>query len=145
MLPASFIWQESLPLTANGKIDRVALSSVALPTGTTDHQQSLPRNVTERAVAVLVAELLEVESVGIDEDFFLVLGGHSLLGAQLLARLSDLFGVELSLRVLFDSPTVAGVAGEVEQALVADISSLSDAEAERQLSELADDDLRLSD
>ena len=145
MLPALFIWQESLPLTANGKIDRAALSLVPLPVGTTDLQPSLPRNVTERAVAGLVAELLEVESVGIDEDFFLVLGGHSLLGAQLLARLSDLFGVELSLRVLFDSPTVAGVTDEVEQALMAAISSLSDAEAERQLSELAEDDLRISD
>ena len=145
MLPASFIWLESLPLTANGKIDRAALSSVALPVGTTDHQPPLKRSVTECAIAVLVAELLEVESVGIDEDFFLVLGGHSLLGAQLIARLSDLFGVELSLRVLFDSPTVAGVAGEVERALVADISSLSDEEAEQQLSELVDDDQRMSD
>jgi acyl carrier protein len=140
MLPASFIWQESLPFTANGKIDRAALSSVPLPVGSTDNQPSLPHNVTERAIAVLVAELLEVESVGIDEDFFLNLGGHSLLGAQLIARLSDLFGVELSLRVLFDNPTAAGLAGEVERALVADISSLSDEEAERQLSELVDDD-----
>jgi amino acid adenylation domain-containing protein len=140
MLPASFIWQECLPFTANGKIDRAALSSVPLPVGSTDNQPSLPHNVTERAVAVLVAELLEAESVGIDEDFFLNLGGHSLLGAQLIARLSDLFGVELSLRVLFDNPTVAGLAGEVERALVADISSLSDEEAEQQLSELVDDD-----
>jgi acyl carrier protein len=140
MLPASFIWQESLPFTANGKIDRAALSSVPLPVGSTDNQPSLPYNVTERAVAVLVAELLEVESVGIHEDFFLNLGGHSLLGAQLIARLSDLFGVELSLRGLFDNPTAAGLAGEVERALVADISSLSDEEAEQQLSELVDDD-----
>ena len=139
MLPASFIWQESLPFTTNGKIDRAALSSVPLPVGTTN-QPSPKRNVTERVIAVLVAELLEVESVGIDDDFFLILGGHSLLGAQLIARLSDLFGVELSLHVLFDNPTAAGLAGEVERALVADISSLSDEEAERQLSELVDDD-----
>jgi amino acid adenylation domain-containing protein len=145
ILPASFIWQERLPLTVNGKIDRAALSSIPLPVGATDHQLSLPRTMTERAVAALVAELLEVEAVGIDEDFFLILGGHSLLGAQLLAHLSDLFGVELSLRVLFDNPTVAGLSGEVERALEADISSLSDAEAERQLSELVDDDQRMSD
>jgi acyl carrier protein len=145
ILPASFIWQEKLPLTVNGKIDRAALSSIPLPVGATDHQPSLPRTMTERAVAALVAELLEVEAVGIDEDFFLILGGHSLLGAQLLAHLSDLFGVELSLRVLFDNPTVAGLSGEVERALEADISSLSDAEAERQLSELVDDDQRMSD
>ncbi len=90
-------------------------------------------------VAALVAELLGLEAVGIDEDFFL-LGGHSLLGAQLHARLSDFFGVELSLQALFDNPTVAGLADEVERALVADISSLTDAEAERLLSELVVDD-----
>jgi amino acid adenylation domain-containing protein len=140
MLPTSFIWHEGLPLTANGKIDRAALSSVPPPIGTTDHHPSSPRNVTERAVAVLVAELLEVDAVGSDEDFFLLLGGHSFLGAQLVARLSDVFGVELSLRVMFDNPTVAGLAGEVERALVADISSLSDAEAVQLLSELVDDD-----
>lgn len=145
MVPASFIWQEKLPLTVNGKIDRAALSSLAPPPDADDHRPSLPRNVTERAVAALVAELLEVEAVGIDEDFFLILGGHSLLGAQLLAHLSDLFGVELSLRVLFDNPTVAGVASEVERALEADIASLSDAEAERQLGELVDDDQHMSD
>jgi amino acid adenylation domain-containing protein len=140
MLPASFIWQESLPYTANGKIDRAALHLIPLAVDTTDTQPSANGSTTEHAIAILVAELLEVESVGIDEDFFLVLGGHSLLGTQLIARLSDLFGVELSLRVLFDNPTAAGLAGEVERALAADISSLSDAEAERQLSELVDDD-----
>jgi acyl carrier protein len=140
MLPASFIWQESLPYTSNGKIDRAALSLVPLPVDTTDTQPSAKGSPTEHAIAILAAELLEVESVGIDEDFFLVLGGHSLLGTQLIARLSDRFGVELSLHVLFDNPTAAGLAGEVERALVADISSLSDAEAERQLSELFEDD-----
>ena len=136
MLPTSFIWHESLPLTANGKIDRLALSSLPPPVGANDHPLSPPNNATERAVADMVAELLEVEAVGIDEDFFLLLGGHSLLAAQLLARLSDAFGVELSMRVMFDNPTVEGIAVEVERALVVDISSLSDEEAEQQLSEL---------
>ena len=145
MMPTSFIWREGLPLTSNGKIDRAALSSMAPPICTPRHRLSPPRNVTERAIAVLAAELLDVELVGIDEDFFLLLGVHSLLGAQLVARLSDVFGVELSLRVIFENPTVAGLAGEVERALVADISLLSDAEAERLLSELLDDDLRTSD
>ena len=143
MMPTSFIWREGLPLTSNGKIDRAALASIAPPVP--HHAAVAPANATERAVAVLAAELLEVESVGIDEDFFLLLGGHSLLGAQLVARLSDVFGVELSLRVIFENPTVARLAGEVERALVADISSLSDAEAERLLSELIDNDLRTSD
>jgi amino acid adenylation domain-containing protein len=65
MLPASFIWQESLPVTANGKVDRAALSSVPPPVGLTNKQPSLKHSVTERAIAGLVAELLEVEAVGI--------------------------------------------------------------------------------
>jgi len=138
MVPTSFVWREELPVTANGKFDRAALSRIS-PFGETAHHQPLsPRNDTERLVAALISELLEIEAVGIDEDFFL-LGGHSLLGAQLLARLSELFGVELSLRALFDNATVAGLAEEVERAVVADISLLSDAEAEQLLSELVGD------
>ena len=138
MVPASFVWRDQLPLTANGKIDKAALSAAPID-GTADHEPSPPGNEAERAVAALVAELLGLEAVGIDEDFFL-LGGHSLLAAQLHAHLSDFFGVELSLRALFDNPTVAGLADEVERAIVADISSLTDAEAEQLLSELVVDD-----
>ncbi len=138
MLPASFVWREQLPLTANGKIDKAALSATPID-GTADHEPSPPGNEAERAVAALVAELLGLEAVGTDEDFFL-LGGHSLLAAQLHAHLSDFFGVELSLQALFDNPTVAGLADEVERAIVADISSLTDAEAEQLLRELVVDD-----
>jgi amino acid adenylation domain-containing protein len=138
MLPASFVWREQLPLTANGKVDKVAL--LAAPTdGIASHEASPPRSETERVVGALVAELLGLGAVGTDEDFFL-LGGHSLLGAQLHAHLSDFFGVELSLRALFDNPTVAGLAGEVERALVAEISSLTDADAVQLLGELVVDD-----
>lgn len=138
MVPTSFVWRDELPLTANGKIDRAALSA-ALVVRTSDHPPAAPRTETERTVAAIAAELLELDAVGIDEDFFLI-GGHSLLAAQLHARLSDFFGVELSLRALFDHPTVAGLADEVERAIVAEISSLTDAEAEQLLSELVVDD-----
>lgn len=138
MVPTSFVRRDELPLTANGKIDKAALSAGPMER-TADHEPSPPRNETERVVAALVAELLELEAVGADEDFFL-LGGHSLLAAQLHAHLSDFFGVELSLQALFDNPTVAGLAEQVERAVVADISSLTDAEAEQLLSELVADD-----
>jgi acyl carrier protein len=62
----------------------------------------------------VVAELLDVEEVGLDENFFL-LGGHSMLGAQLIVRLEDMFGVEISLRYLFDHPTPVAIAAEVER------------------------------
>ena len=69
-------------------------------------------------IAAVVAELLEVDEVGADQNFFL-LGGHSMLGAQLIVRLEDLFGVEISLRYLFDHPTPAAIAAEVERQIAA--------------------------
>jgi acyl carrier protein len=68
-----------------------------------------------------VAELLDVDvdELGIDQNFFL-LGGHSMLGAQLIVRVEDLFGVEISLRYLFDHPTLAQIAAEVERQMAAD-------------------------
>jgi len=138
MLPTSYVWRDDLPLSASGKIDRDALSA-SLFDNSADRQPSPPRNETEQVVAELVADLLGVETLGIDENFFL-LGGHSLMGAQLLARLSELFDVELSLRALFDHPTVIGLADEIEHALLADILTLSDDEAEGLLRELVGGD-----
>jgi acyl carrier protein len=62
----------------------------------------------------VVAQLLKVEQVGMDENFFLI-GGHSMLGAQLIARIERLYGVELPLRYLFDHPTPAELAEEVQR------------------------------
>ncbi|HWH21234.1 MAG TPA: phosphopantetheine-binding protein, partial [Solirubrobacterales bacterium] len=71
-----------------------------------------PESQVEATVAAIVAELLEVPEVGMDQNFFL-LGGHSMLGAQLIVRLEDMFGIEVSLRYLFDHPTPAELAAEV--------------------------------
>jgi acyl carrier protein len=62
---------------------------------------------------------VDVDELGIDQNFFL-LGGHSMLGAQLIVRVEDLFGVEISLRYLFDHPTLAQIAAEVERQMAAD-------------------------
>jgi acyl carrier protein len=84
----------------------------------------------------MVARLLGVDAVGVTENFFL-LGGHSLLGAQLIALIAERFGADLPLRDLFDHPTVAEIAHLVEARLIAEIGALSDEEAERQSRELA--------
>ena len=73
----------------------------------------------EAGTAFVVAELLDIEEIGLNENFFL-LGGHSMLGAQLIVRLEDMFGVEISLRYLFDHPTLAEIAAEVERQMAAD-------------------------
>jgi amino acid adenylation domain-containing protein len=120
MVPAHYEWLDALPLTAHGKVDRAALprpagrraqpeATAASGGGATGAQ---PADGVEREVAAVVAGLLGVEAVGRDDNFFL-LGGHSMLGAQLITRVEDLFGVELSLRRLFDQPTVAAIAAEV--------------------------------
>jgi amino acid adenylation domain-containing protein len=127
MVPAAFVTLDALPLTSSGKVDLDALArperdGVGLP----------PRNPVEARVAGVVAELLGLPDVGVDENFFL-LGGHSLLGAQLTTRVRDAYGVELTLQGLFDHPTVEAMSAEIERLLVERLESLSDEEVERLL------------
>jgi amino acid adenylation domain-containing protein len=135
MLPAVFVWLDELPLTANGKVDRGALPE---PVRETDGESPglQPRTPLEAALAGMLCDLLGLEQVGVDENFF-VLGGHSLLGAQLIVRIRDRFGVELSLRNLFDNPTVEGIAQTVERMLVELLETMSEEEAEKRLALLA--------
>ncbi len=78
----------------------------------------------------ILATLLRLEKVGVNENFFL-LGGNSLLGAQVIARVRDTFGVELTLLSLFDHPTVSGLSAEIERLLVVKLGAMSEDEAER--------------
>ncbi len=113
LIPAHYVWLEELPLTPHGKVDRGALPAPAEPVREVGAVRR-PANAIEEQVASVVAGLLELppEEIGMDQNFFL-LGGHSMLGAQLIVRLESLFGVEISLRRLFDHPTLAAIAGEV--------------------------------
>lgn len=130
MIPSDFVAVERLPLTANGKVDRAALPTPTL--GAADPGTMPPAGISEveEALATIVAELLGRNSVGCDENFFM-LGGHSLLGAQLIARINTAYGVELPLRCVFDGPTVTEMASAVERLLLEEISALSDGAAER--------------
>ena len=113
MQPSAFVHLEEFPLTPNGKIDRAALPppDLANPAGAGNGTD--PQTPIERRIAGLVANLLNVEKVGREDNFFL-LGGHSLLGAQLIAELRKVFGVEISLQALFEAPTVAALSAEIE-------------------------------
>ncbi len=116
MIPAAFVRLNALPLTTNGKVDRAALPA---PNGNTlpEEEYVAPRTLVEQRLAELIAPLLRVERVGANDNFFL-LGGHSLLGTQLLTRISESFGVELSLLTIFDHPTLAGMSGEIEKLIL---------------------------
>jgi amino acid adenylation domain-containing protein len=114
MLPAVFVELAALPLTSNGKVDRAALRVRDMDVSSVDLLYVAPRTTTEVHIAQLVGALLKVDRVSVDGDFF-KLGGHSLLGTQLIARLRDAFGVRVGLRFLFESPTIAALAAEVER------------------------------
>ena len=121
MIPATFVRLEALPLTNNGKVNRAALPA---PNGNTlpDETYVAPRSLVEQRLAELIAPLLRVERVGVNDNFFL-LGGHSLLGTQLLTRIGESFGVELSLLTIFDHPTLAGMSEEIEKLILAKIDA----------------------
>jgi len=112
MVPGAFVVMESLPLTANGKLDRKALPA---PEGERQVQQTYvpPGSDTERRIADVWREVLQVEKIGVHDDFF-ELGGHSLLAIRLTSRLRDALSLELPLGSVFEYPTVAGLATYVD-------------------------------
>jgi amino acid adenylation domain-containing protein len=115
MIPTSIVALTALPLTPNGKLDRRALP----PPNGHGHGHGrpsyvAPRSPVEQELASLWTDLLEIPDVGVHDDFF-ALGGHSLLGTQLVSRVRDLLGVEIPLRALFENPTLADLAAAVTQ------------------------------
>jgi amino acid adenylation domain-containing protein len=132
MLPGEFICIPEMPMTANGKVDRAALPQATRSPLAVRKGGRRPTSPVEQVLAQMVADLLELETVDTDENFF-NLGGHSLLGAQLIARVSELYRVELPLRTVFDGPTVGEIAAAVEASLLAEVSALSEDEAIRLL------------
>ncbi|MDI2127083.1 non-ribosomal peptide synthetase [Yinghuangia seranimata] len=105
MVPSVLVPLTEVPLTPNGKLDRAAL-----PSEDTDAAAGRePRNAHEERMCALFGELLGVEKVGIDDDFF-ALGGHSLLATRLSVRIRERFGVEMPLRTIVKYPTVAELA-----------------------------------
>jgi len=114
MLPSAFVRLEAFPLTPNGKIDRAALPAPDPANTLRDNLPAEPPTPTQQRVIEILKALLGHDRIGLRDDFFL-LGGHSLLGAQLIFRLRETFRVELALRTVFDAPTVVALAEEIER------------------------------
>lgn len=109
MTPSEFMFLNSFPLTPNGKIDRSALPAPAQSRPELEQPYVAPRTGVEKELANIWAEVLRRESVGAKDNFF-ELGGHSLLATQVISRIRKHFKLELPLRSMFESPTVAALA-----------------------------------
>lgn len=114
MIPAVFVAMDSLPITDNGKIDRASLPRPGAGNMLPERTISAVPSGLGATIASIMRDLLRVPQISAEENFFL-LGGHSLLGTQVIAKLRDKFGVELPLRVIFEHPTVAELSVEVEK------------------------------
>ncbi|MFG1794458.1 amino acid adenylation domain-containing protein [Nocardia sp. NPDC049149] len=114
MVPMSFTAIDELPLTAHGKLDRQALPAPELVAVRAYREPTTP---TEVRLAVIYGKLFDRDRVGADDSFF-ELGGHSLLAARLIAMIRTEFGVEIDMRIPFDTPTVAGLAARLAERFV---------------------------
>lgn len=113
MIPPAFVLMEKFPLTSNGKIDRQALPPFSYENMQSAHEFVRPHTETEKALAAIWRELLKVENIGINDDFF-DLGGQSLMAIKAVSRIRDVFEVDLPLRNLFERPTIAGLAEVID-------------------------------
>lgn len=112
MIPATFVCMPSFPLTPNGKIDRKALPKPDY-SGMASQHYAAPRTETEKILAELWMEVLGVEKVGVEDNFF-DLGGHSLLATQLISRICIRFRIDLQLKNLFETKSVAQLANKID-------------------------------
>jgi len=142
MLPSAFVQVDSLPLTANGKLDLRALPSPE--DHPKDREMVAPRTQEEEKLVGMWREVLKLDHVGVTDNFF-ELGGHSLLATQIISRIRNTFRVQMPLQSFLQSPTIAGLAAQISQCpaieseqeemarLLAELEGISEEEAEKLL------------
>ena len=141
MVPSAFVFLETLPLTSNGKVDRRALPSPDQTSLEMEETFVAPRTPLEEVLAVIWATVLRLERVGIHNNFFEI-GGHSLLATQVISRVREAFYVELPLRNIFETPTIAGLAASMLQDPSSRLKVEKTAQLLLRLAQLSDDKVR---
>ena len=114
MVPSAFVFLDTMPLTPNGKVDRRALPAPDTLDIKTDVEYVPPSNPTEELLATIWADILDIERIGVNDNFF-ESGGHSLLATRVISRCCQAFSVEISLQLLFEKPTIATLARAITQ------------------------------
>jgi acyl carrier protein len=117
MVPSVLMPLDALPLTANGKINRQALPAPDLSRSDIEELFVAPRTPLEQALTDIWSEVLQIEQVGIHDNFF-ALGGHSLKATVVTSRLREIFNIELTVQTIFEMPTVAELSVGVVKALI---------------------------
>jgi amino acid adenylation domain-containing protein len=130
MVPSTFLAIASLPRTPSGKVDRAALPLPTSENVLRDDSFEPPESEIEQWLASFLSTLLKADRISRDDNFF-NLGGHSLMGAQVIAKVQQTFDVELSLRSLFDHPSVREISSEIENLIHAKLTAMSDEDARR--------------
>lgn len=116
MVPSTFVILDELPLTPNGKIDRRALSRLELNGDGARENLTRPCSPIEEVLLDIWAGVLQLDQVGVDDNFF-ERGGHSLLATRVISRIREAFQIEIPIQALFESPTIAELARSVEQSM----------------------------
>jgi acyl-coenzyme A synthetase/AMP-(fatty) acid ligase/acyl carrier protein len=142
MLPSIFVFMSAMPLTPNGKVDRRALPDPEQTRPELESEYCAARTEVESTLTEMWMQLLGLERVGIFDNFF-DLGGHSLLATQMVSRIRETLGVELPLRTVFESPTIASLAESIETADKASQENVEDfSEILESLEQLSDEETR---
>ncbi len=123
MVPSAVAVLDALPLTPNGKLDRKALPSV----DRSAERYEAPATPVEEHIAAIWSDILGRERISVQESFFEI-GGHSILAIRMTSTLQDEFGIDLSLRTVFEHPTVRSLAAAVEDHIRAEIEQMSEDE-----------------
>jgi acyl carrier protein len=126
MAPGRWAEVMELPLNENGKVDRKKLKGVLKERAVSGQEYEAPRTAEEQILVGIWEKLLGVERVGVHDNFF-ALGGHSLLATQVVNRVKEEFHVKLSIRKVFESPTVAELIKEIAQALIDEVGAAEQA------------------